>query len=131
LTSEYGITTIANIVNNVQLPFNTYMDSSLNRVYSDTNIEYKITQSERLVLGWIDQMGLTSSTAPALVKYCIDELTTIKIKNDLLRDGYINSDSYSYIDPDDYFKNVIKDILLNQKNSASIKSYQGVDNYDG
>lgn len=129
MTSEYNIITIAELVKEVKLPFNTYVDSSNNRQFSDVDIEAGITQQERLVLGWLDNTGLTSTTAPALVKYAITLLAGINMKNDLLAQGYLDSNQYTYLDPIIYFKDIVQPILQDRKMAEGIKDVQGVDNY--
>ena len=77
MTSKYGLISIADLVSEVKLPFNTYVDSSSNRVYSDTDIEATISNAERLVCGWLDNQGLTSSTAHDLIIYAVTLLSSI------------------------------------------------------
>jgi len=126
MASLYGILTVEQLDSIVNFDLTITDDGTGKRVYTDDYIEAQITQAELLVFGYIHQTFTTETITDAAL-FAIRELAKLYMKNQLIRDGYLNEPIYNEVE---YFNTIIKDMLQVDERDGFYIEAELIDDYE-
>ena len=116
MTSAYGLLTVTELSNALAIDLTLLENESHDRIYSDGQIEAQISLAERLVLGEVKQT-YTTETIPIEIRWAIETMAKIYMKNILSADGFIQGEN---IDEIRYFNEHIKERILSEEQEGKI-----------